>query len=265
MEQEGNARLIIGDPNRSIIREKKEDNYTSDKNRKNIFRYNIPGNTWISPEERNRISLTEDQMFQSDMWRLGMLIFYILTGEVYNLDKPPKNYANIFVNSQPWSTLSSLLLQKDYSLRMSADMLFEHPAFWHFNIARVGAFYNRIYVEGSSIDIQNLIPSIESYALFPRKNWIDVIIPQGSNDNQFYRKDNSLGRLLQLIVNMINGQENDEYYNIVKQQCDRLRINPLQFFHQNFPCLIFKLWEMIFQEQRRMQKQHNSFSELLSC
>jgi len=259
MHQNNNHRIILGDMNRTRARLHNSDDTSQSKE---LYRYILPKD-WLSPEETSYSSFTMEQMFQSDMWRLGMLIFYIVTGEPFSQENPAKFH----INSQPWSSLASVLLQGDYMLRLSSSSLLQHPVFWHYLPSRVGDFYKQVCLGAAPIDISALLLTVDSSTfLYPRKNWKSVILP----DNNFPYPDQSgcsVFRLLQLIVDVFtHHQLKDEYYNAVLHQCSKQRSSdPISFFQQSFPCLLFKIWELLFQEKKHLEKQRDAFSELLSC
>ena len=257
MHQDNNHRIILGDMNRSRVRQPCSDDV--DKNRDETFRYILPKD-WNSPEEASFSHFTKEQMFQSDMWRLGMLIFYIITGEQFS-----DNSRQIHINMQPWSSLTSVLLQRDYMVRLSSSTLLHHPVFWYSLPSRVGDFYRNI-VRGT-IDIPSLLSNVDSTAfLYPHQNWFGAIFPE-NNFPYPVEVGNSVVRLIQLIVDVISHHQfKDEFYNAVMLQCNQQRqSDPIAFFQKSFPCLLFKMWEILFREKKQIERQRKVFSELLSC
>jgi len=258
--QDNNHCLILGDINRARVRQHcKDDNFITE--REETYRY-CPSKEWKSPEENSLPLFTQEQLCQSDMWKIGMLIYFIISGEQYSADLVPKFDAN----TQPWYALSRVLLQKDYMLRLSASSIMHHPAFWYFLPNRVGDFYKQILRGNLPVDITSLFKNVDSNVmLYPRNNWLNVIYPD-NNFQTFSQNGSSVLRLIQLIVDVATrNQYKDEYYNSVIMQATKQRVDPIIFFQNNFPCLIFKIWELFFLQKKHLEKQKRAFSDLLSC
>merc|ERR1712137_1434134 len=222
MHQDNNHRIIVGDINRSRVRQYSKDDSIS------------------------------EQTYQADMWRLGALIYFIITGEQYDTDTSVPNFHSTV---QPWYSLSTLL-QRDYILRLSASALMHHPTFWYFLPNRVGSFYKQL-VTGNPINISGLLSKLDTSALYPRKNWISVIYPDNNlqQGRSFSQNGTSILRLIQLIVHVVTRNQSDEYYNAVISQATNQCVDPIMFFQKNFPCLLFQIWELFFQEKKYLENQ----------
>lgn len=282
-------RIIIGDRNRSRIRQYKEDHFTDDEE---MYRYIPPSSSssmeWNSPEEETlmdnnnntTIQFTLKKMFQSDMWRLGMIIYYCITGgDIYNDNTTDRNSMFDHDSILPWCSLSYSLLIKDYLLRLTSKGLLHHPVFWYFLSSKVSEFYKQIC--RSPLDSSSLLSNedLEKF-LHPHTNWISVIFPDDNNtsntatnnliNQQFVDQQNgtSIMRLLRLIIDVITphpSQLKDEYCKATLLLCNQRNINPISFFQKHFPYLLFTIWEIFFNKKKQLEVHQLAVSDILSC
>ena len=177
MKKDGNHRIILGD----IFSISKKC-----KNASNSISNEFQSKSWIAPEERNEISFFQQQKTQatpsqSNMWKLGMLIFYLISGEEANFQRSGTDFGCEYLPSLPeWLSLIHLLLQEDENVRLTASHLFYHPVFWYCLPNKVSKFISEIFHSpfalSSSANAHNASSSLSSLSSSSSSSLIDFCL-----------------------------------------------------------------------------------------
>ena len=208
------------------------------------------------------------------MWRLGVLIYYMIVGSEPDLTSI---VSNPMIKKFPYyHSLIMLLVNVDPAKRLTPAKLMDHPVFWANLPSRILRFINH------SMKLNNQ-PSLDQICanrtdeLFGRKNWktsvpadIYEIIPKFDS----YEGSSITDLLRMIIVTLTEVQRQDESNKHLRERAlcalissdtyfPRVGRHPIAYFQDMYPNMVLQLWSMIFTYFRGVETKSAQFEQIL--
>jgi hypothetical protein len=174
------------------------------------------------------------------MWRLGSLLIFLFTsGQVIPDEAPAALDKRMFGDgNMNWYCLCFLLTLQREEHRLPPNRLLDHPTFWASNHARVSLFWSNVFEQYVPFNLMASVTSSARELFFPYSAWTE---PLGC----YHASGGDLFPLIKAICQKEpNGR--DEAVEVLARYCQQTQSDPLYFVQSSFPCLLSKVWEILF-------------------
>lgn len=228
-------------------------------------------NVWEAPEERLRFL---ELYPQGDMWRLGVLIFYIISGKEPDFNS--QNYGYTLLEQVPyWHSLISMLLQRDHLKRLTAEKLTDHPVFWNSSPGRILRFLSSAVKLSCQPTLGHMCASLAPIDWFSRPSWKSSLPPEIYEiipDYNSYEGTSvpDLLRVIGISLKQIQQKspDNDKIESLRKRALSLLTSSssrhPILYYHELYPRLVLRLWGILYIRDQEAQIQIQKLTDILA-